>query len=127
MLFIYFFLHKASEDLFKRRQYVYFKLLYQATFALFTFYMSICAMVQFFEVTKKNVAGNDLCIKWYFISFRFGPVAAEIIFLLFVCMVHGKIKALYHEGTTVKLMSANDESASSVQSSFIDDEDSSLG
>lgn len=107
MMFIYYFLHKASEELFKRRQYLALKFVYNLTLVLFTVYMFICGVIEFFEVTKGNVSSAELCVQWYFISLRFGPVFAEIVFLFFVCLVHSKINMLYDVGTTMVLHNAH--------------------
>ena len=68
---------------------------------LFTAAMVFCSFVEFMDVLNKNVDNSTLCIQWYFMALRFGPIAAEVVFLLFVCVVHGKINILYSEGTTM--------------------------
>lgn len=51
MMFIYYFLNKASEELFKRRQYLFLKFVYNLTLVLFTVYMFVCGVIEFLEVT----------------------------------------------------------------------------
>ncbi len=76
MLFIKYFLNMASEELFKRKQYLKFKTVLWITYGFFTVIMFSSGGYALWDISSNEVEGQDLCRKIYYLSLRWGPFVA---------------------------------------------------
>lgn len=92
MAFIYYFLTAASEELFKRKQYLKYKTILIVTYSLFSVLMLACAIWCYVDVATMHTRGIEFCIKPYYLILRWGPFVASIVFLIYTCKMHQQIK-----------------------------------